>query len=211
MVGDAFEDVLYGSESELDSDDNEGPVARNTGHSKKRNTDHGARLRVDDDEPMDLLQGAASRITSAYHGQTWRSRVLTMPFSDTSNRRRKPGQDASYFKVDESNGKMVIDDEVDSDSETTSATTRDPAGSAYLESMTSVDGFTRGPNGRVKFNKDTKKRRRENDEIEDVEMGDAAGQVRKTKRKSDVKLGHEFKAKARPNFDKHPIIYLRSR
>lgn len=92
---------------------------------------------------------------------------------------------------------------IDSSSESDEAASNkrvgaDVAGSAYRESITSVDGFTRGPNGRVKFNKDTKKRRRENEEIEDVEMGDAelaSGKNKKHKRKPDQKLGHEFKAK----------------
>jgi ribosomal RNA-processing protein 12 len=64
-TGDAFEDVLYGSESELDDSDDEAPTAgRSNAPSKRRGADNGARLRIDDDEPMDLLQGAASRITS---------------------------------------------------------------------------------------------------------------------------------------------------
>lgn len=65
-TGDAFEDVLYGSESELDDSDDETPATRPSGPSKKRAAAHGARLRMDDDEPMDLLQGAASRLTSTY-------------------------------------------------------------------------------------------------------------------------------------------------
>lgn len=88
---------------------------------------------------------------------------------------------------------MVIDeDEGEEDGEA--------ADDVYKESLTSTDGFTRGPNGRVKFNKDTKKRRRENaDNDEDVEMGEAdARGGKKSKRRTDVKLGHEFKAKVRP-------------
>lgn len=73
-TGDAFEDVLYGSESELDSDD-EGPSAP---APKRKNIDHGARLRVDDDEPMDLLQGAASRITSTPPLYTTYTLLLTL-------------------------------------------------------------------------------------------------------------------------------------
>ena len=66
VAGDAFEDVLYGSESELDdSDDEDGPAQNNA--SKRKGKDTGARLRVDDDEPMDLLSGAASRVTSKSH------------------------------------------------------------------------------------------------------------------------------------------------
>ncbi|KAH9951521.1 ribosomal RNA-processing protein 12 [Amylocystis lapponica] len=143
--GDAFEDVLYGSESEIDDSEDE--------------------LRIDDDEPMDLLQGAASRVTNT-----------------ASTKRRKPGQDAARFKTDGDTGKMVVDD--DSPDEDADAAL---AGDAYRETITSADGFTRGPNGRVKFNKDTKKRRREAEEAdEDVEM--ATGM-------RYVKLGHEFKAK----------------
>jgi ribosomal RNA-processing protein 12 len=62
-TGDAFEDVLYGSESELEESDDERP----SGHapaSKTKSSVGGARIRVDDDEPMDLLEGVVSRITS---------------------------------------------------------------------------------------------------------------------------------------------------
>lgn len=65
-TGDVFEDVLYGSESELDDSDDEVPAIRSSGPSKRKGHEYGARLQVDDDEPMDLLQGAASRITSSY-------------------------------------------------------------------------------------------------------------------------------------------------
>ena len=64
-TGDAFEDVLYGSESELDESDDEQQAQRG-GNTKSKGSADGLRLRVDDDDPMDLLQGAVSRITSAY-------------------------------------------------------------------------------------------------------------------------------------------------
>ena len=63
VTGDAFEDVLYGSQSELDDSDDEGPVIV-TGNKKKNAQD--VRLRLDDDEPMDLLEGAAMRITGFF-------------------------------------------------------------------------------------------------------------------------------------------------
>lgn len=74
----------------------------------------------------------------------------------------------------------------------------DVVGTAYRDSIRSVDGFSRGPSGRVKFNKDTKKRRREEleGEIEEVEMGDAAVNTgRKNKKTSPEKLGKEFRSK----------------
>ncbi|KAG5638468.1 hypothetical protein H0H81_012533 [Sphagnurus paluster] len=177
-TGDVFEDVLYGSESEMDDSDDEAP-ARSTKHVKKKPQVHGARLRMDDDEPMDLLAGAASRITNT-----------------GANHRRKPGQDAAHFKTDEDTGKMIIDDEVGDNED--DGLSGDVAGTAYREAMTSVDGFTRGPNGRIKFHKDTKKRRREAEEAEDIEMADGepgSTATKKNKRKVEPKLGHEFKAK----------------
>jgi ribosomal RNA-processing protein 12 len=69
-TGDAFEDVLYGSESELEESDDERSAGPSNAQIKGKYV--GARLRVDDDEPMDLLQGATSRVTSTccLHGQT---------------------------------------------------------------------------------------------------------------------------------------------
>ncbi|KAJ3561831.1 hypothetical protein NP233_g9958 [Leucocoprinus birnbaumii] len=203
-AGDAFEDVLYGSESELeDSDDEDVPTA--TTKSTKKNADRGARIRLDDDEPMDLLQGAAGHVTNT-----------------KLNRRRKPGQEAAHFKTDDNTGKMVIDDESDDHENETAehgnGGQEDVAGNAYRESMTSVDGFTRGQGGRVKFNKDTKKRRRaDNDIDDDVEMADgeniSAGRKKsKNKEKAEPRLGHEFKAKrAGGDVKKHgidPYAYL---
>jgi len=178
-TGDAFEDVLYGSESELEDSEDE-TVSAPAPVSKKKHLGQGARLRLDDDEPMDLLQGAAMKITNAQ-----------------KDRRRKPGEDASRFKTDEDTGKMIIDNISDSDNDDAAAAA-DPAGSAYREAITSVDGFTRGPNGKIKFNKDTKKRRREEDAM-DVDMVDAdeviGGKAKKPKKKNEPKFGHEFKAK----------------
>ena len=63
-AGDAFEDVLYGSESELDDDSEDDRPAPQVQSKKKKAAEYGARLRLDDDEPTDLLQGATSKITS---------------------------------------------------------------------------------------------------------------------------------------------------
>lgn len=89
---------------------------------------------------------------------------------------------------------MVIGESSDEDNAPDEGT-NDLSGNAYRESITSVDGFTRGPNGRVKFNKDTKKRRRDNDDLDmmDVDEGDKA--QNKQKRRMSSKLGQEFKAK----------------
>lgn len=120
-------------------------------------------------------------------------------FSDLKSfRRRKPGQDASHFKTDEETGKMIID-ESESDADDLPVT-EGIAGTACRETLTSVDGFTRGPNGRIKFNKDTKKRRREEDAMDvDVEPDEMSPGKRK-KMKDQPKFGHEYKAKVGNGF-----------
>ena len=108
-----------------------------------------------------------------------------------------------HFKTDDS-GKLIIDSD-DSDDEANAEAATDVAGTAYREKITSVDGFTQGRNGKIKFNKDTKKRRLEEANMEDVEMADVDESTSKSKKvkkkKSEVKLGHEFKAKV----SLHPI------
>ena len=54
---------MYASESDL-SDSDEGEEEVTATNSKRRGGDFAARIRLDDDEPMDLLSGAASRFTS---------------------------------------------------------------------------------------------------------------------------------------------------
>lgn len=59
--------MLYGSESELDDSDNDDPMGSTKPSTvKTKGGRGGARLRMDGDNPIDLLQGAASRLTSAY-------------------------------------------------------------------------------------------------------------------------------------------------
>jgi len=88
---------------------------------------------------------------------------------------------------------MIIDD---SDSDVDSVAEPDVAGTAYQEALTSADGFTRGPGGRIKFNKDTKKRRRENAvEDDDVEMAEVEPARPTVKKGHEFKLGREFRAK----------------
>lgn len=115
------------------------------------------------------------------------------PVGTKDGRLSKRRHDDSHFKTDEQTGKMVIDE---SGSDDDNVAAPDVAGTAYREALTSVDGFTRGPGGRIKFNKDTKKRRRENAvEDEDVEMAEEEPSKPVSKKRGDVKLGHEFRAK----------------
>lgn len=110
-------------------------------------------------------------------------------------------------------GGSATEMDVDNNVDTTDAAGGGAGGNAYLEGMVSTDGFTRGPNGRVKFNKDTKKRRRIEIEMDVDGGGETGGRggegregregEREGKRRSlgggggEKKLGHEFKAKVR--------------
>lgn len=200
MTGDAFEDVLYGSESEYEGTDDDEGDARSVAPKNKAGS-YGVRLRADDDEPMDLLRGAASRMTSERPPvPTLFHLYLTHYLVGRANHRRRPGKEAGRFKVDSESGKVVIPaEESGSDIEASAQrAVKDVGGGAYKESITSVDGFRRNTRGTVKFNKDTKKRRRENED-EDVEMADETeAQTRKQKQRQTVaKVGKEFMAKVR--------------
>ena len=61
-AGSTFEDVLYGSDSDSGAEDDE---EENTGgHKKRGDVRGGARLRIDNDQPMDLLESAVTQVTS---------------------------------------------------------------------------------------------------------------------------------------------------
>jgi ribosomal RNA-processing protein 12 len=179
--------VLYGSDSEDDASDASGDEARPTKGAKQQKgksqaqQKSGMRLRLDNDEPMDLLHGSAARLTTGAQAK-----------------RRQPGHDAARFKTESSTGRMVIEESSDEEG---GGKGDEVAGMAFREMITSTDGQTRDSSGRVKFGKDTKKRRAAEREAEadDVEMADgtAPGKegARKKKRQGVVKVGAEFKAK----------------
>lgn len=193
-TGDAFEDVLYGSESEVEDSETEEPRHGN-GSSRQQSSNankktrakisDGTRLRLDNDQPMDLLEGAAGQLIAS-----------------NPRRHRKPGQDASKFKTDEDTGKMIIGDSDSDEGETNKPSVEDRlAGAAYKDTLVSVDGFTRNPNGTIKFHKDTKKRRKEEMEMGDMEVDDLEPRSKggvgpeRTKKRKDIRVGQEFKAK----------------
>lgn len=74
-TGDAFEDVLYGSESEVDDSEVDEPrngkatVSQRSLKAQKKGKSQisdGTRLRMDNDEPMDLLEGAAGKFAGMF-------------------------------------------------------------------------------------------------------------------------------------------------
>ncbi|KAF8932831.1 hypothetical protein BGZ58_006769 [Dissophora ornata] len=192
--GSAYEDALYGSESDLSDDDEEGDhegsgnkAAQKKSNKKKQGAD--AWIKEDGDTPLDFLdRTVVSRVTASH------------PSTQTA---RKIKDLASGFKTS-SDGKLVIDESSDSDNaeeaeEIDQETMElDQAENNYLESLKSVDGFTRGQGGKIKFNKTNKRGVLGKDEDTEMEQAGGPGPIRskggRDQRTTKV-LGQEFKAK----------------
>ncbi|KAF9921836.1 hypothetical protein FBU30_008099 [Linnemannia zychae] len=189
--GSAYEDALYGSESDLSDDDededgaNEGKTSQKKSNKKKQGAD--AWIKEDGDTPLDFLdRTVVSRVTSSH------------PSTQTP---RKLKDLSSAFKTS-SDGKLVIEDsddenEAEADEEVDEEQMElDQAENNYLESLRSVDGFTRGQGGRIKFNKTNKRGVLGKDDDTEMEQAGGAGPIRSKTPKGPAKLlGQDFKAK----------------
>lgn len=190
--GNAFDDILYNSDSDLGSDgeDDSRPIKPLSKRQRKAAAAAASAqyIRNDGDEPMDLLSrsiaGGVSRADPA-----------------AASRKRKPGQDAAHFKTDKT-GRLIIeeDGEGDEDMGGQSADAAAGAGTAYLSAMQGVDGAVRGQGGALKFNKNTK-RAREADRAEEeaMDLDELMGESKKKKKKAASapikRLGDEFRSK----------------
>ncbi|KAK0563036.1 pre-rRNA processing protein [Tilletia horrida] len=175
---DAFEEALYGSDSDLSSDgedyeasqDKRGAGRKNA--HKKQQQDQTYILDDGEDEdamPLDLLDRTA-----------FASRVAAQNTVKAEQRRRQPGQEARKFNIEEGTGKMMIDDEDDDEngngglSERARLDAEAGAGDAFVRKQRGVDGFTVGKGGAVKFNKNNKRTREDEMEL-DAEAAGAEG------------------------------------
>lgn len=89
VTGSTFEEVLYGDDpdSEAEGDDED-----DSGGRKKRGGVHGgARLRIDNDQPMDLLESAVTQMTSELKPKSATDRVQHL-LSKVLARRRSANQ-----------------------------------------------------------------------------------------------------------------------
>lgn len=113
-----------------------------------------------------------------------------------SSRKRKPGQEAALFKTDNS-GKLVIPDS-DSEAEQPNA----GGGNAFMAAQRGVDGASRDARGNLRFNKNTKRARAEEERM-GMDLDEVMGEKKKDKDAKDGKkrskvvgrLGEEFRAK----------------
>ncbi|ORX37048.1 putative ribosomal protein [Kockovaella imperatae] len=192
-AGNAFEDVLYNSDSESESaaSDDDEPVRKPSGKQqlksamKKKPAPGQGYIRAEGDQPLDLLS---------------RSIAGGVSKNMAKGQKRQPGQDASHFKTDKS-GRLVIQD---SDSDGSNAGDADEAGAgrAFLAAQRGVDGQTRTASGSIKFARGTKRAKGEDAMDMDDERPAAGGQagrreqvMEKRKKMAKVRLGDEFRAK----------------
>lgn len=130
----AFEDALYGSESDLDDDETEDEVE--PGNKRKSLASSRTYLKDDqlDDTPLDFLDhNVISRITA----------------SKPKANHKSPSSNKSAFKMSE-DGRLVFADENDSDNEITNVDQNKENEDFYRQAIESKDGFTRTNKG-IKF------------------------------------------------------------
>ncbi|WFC94561.1 pre-rRNA processing protein [Malassezia brasiliensis] len=183
---DAFEEALYGSASESESDEDDAPSGRR-GAAKPKPGRHAreddAYLVEDDEVPLDLLERGTTTVRT----------------KRTGHKERRPGDEAKKLPVDAS-GRLRIVESDDEAAESAPQPSVDDqmAGRAYIEKEMGIDGFTHTRGGAVKFNKNTK-RTRANERLddEDDEAPAPEGGARATKRPRPKKqaIGEAFRAK----------------
>ncbi|KAJ1668147.1 pre-rRNA processing protein [Coemansia sp. RSA 1813] len=200
--GNAYEDVIYGSESELDDSDDEGaggvagngrkgkkPKKQQQQSNKEGSNRKAAWIKEDTDGPLDFLDRSA------------------FTHFATANPAEKPRRAISMPKM--KNGKLLFEDPEEEARKAKSVAAASTGGENgadsteatedyYLESIKSKDGFYRTPGQKIKFRK-----RKAGDSDDDVEMGSdgengrksGAGLVKRGKDSNGVAYGREFKAK----------------
>ena len=198
---DAFEDALHDSESDVSGseDEDEGDAAAQQKNGKagrkirkeKREQEH-TYIMEDDDQPMDLLDRSAS----AGHILT-RTVQNGKPGGKDAKSKRRPGQDDLGFATDAETGKLLLRDDEEGNEGGEGDMDVDDAGAAFTAKGRGVDGYSVTKTGAVKFNKNTKRVRQEEAELDEL-LAAAAEEGGKKKYKSAKKqktqIGSEFKA-----------------
>ncbi|KAF9940856.1 hypothetical protein BGZ65_005879, partial [Modicella reniformis] len=197
--GSAFEDALYGSESDL-SDDQEdeedengtaGKAAQKKSSKKKQGAD--AWIKEDGDTPLDFLDRTVVSRVSGSHPSTQTARKiknLSSAFKTSSD---------GKLVINESDSENDGEDEDEDEKVDQETMDLDQAENNYLESLKSVDGFTRGQGGKIKFNKTNRRGVLGKNENMDMDMETGGpGPIRSKgvkEKKTTKTIGQEFKAK----------------
>ncbi|KAJ1988392.1 pre-rRNA processing protein [Coemansia spiralis] len=210
--GNAYEDVIYGSESELEDSDDERFVKAAGKNNRDRkakkqltsinaNTSAasgpGAWIKEDTDGPLDFLDRLAFTHFATSDPASKPRRAISVPkmkngklfFEDPEEEARKARSAAAAEAVSARNGgENGVGD-------------ADEGDDYYLQSLKSKDGYYRAPNQKIKFHK-----RKAGDSDDDVEMASdnddstasaqqSVGATKRGKNNNGVAYGREFKSK----------------
>lgn len=179
---DAYEEVLYGSESEIDDDDSEdetlktvkAAITAQKQKQKKKQAVSNAFIREDDEDgPLDFLdRSALGRISS-----------------NKPTQRKLKSNKGAFAEGDD--GRLVINEPKEKsheDDEEQEEATED----YYMQHITNPDGFVRDKRNRIKFKKGK-------DAVDDAMEVDDGEEGKKQKRpvKKYEKIGKEFRSKVK--------------
>ncbi|KAI9302249.1 NUC173 domain-containing protein [Cunninghamella echinulata] len=184
---DAYEEVVYGSESELEgSDDEDHNITQQQGtkSNKKKSAKQlpNTYIRESEDQLLDLLDRSALRhITTSKPNQ--RKEKLSLSKSSMFNE----NEDGQLIINDDDNNKhSKKNNNDDSDKE-------EAEEDYYMEVVRSAEGFVRDRRNRIKFKKGGK-----GDDNDDMDMDDNDGTLTKSAKKTGPKyerVGKEFRSK----------------
>ncbi|CAG8606187.1 16238_t:CDS:1 [Acaulospora morrowiae] len=183
LFNSAYEEALYGSESDLeDSDEGVEPKIRTKPLSKQDKKSSKSWIKEDTDSPVDFLdKGVISKVIGVDPTIKKNSKGIAFSFKESGD------------------GRMIINesDEEISDmpnGSNSSDVAMQEAEDHYREAKQSADGFTRSQNNKIKFNKRNRDGDMELDEIEPIDA--IAKRRKKNKQAKKVEIiGKEYKAK----------------
>lgn len=178
---DAYEEVLYGSESEIDDDDSEdetlktvkAAITAQKQKQKKKQAVSNAFIREDDEDgPLDFLdRSALGRISS-----------------NKPTQRKLKSNKGAFAEGDD--GRLVINEPKEHNANDDDEEQEEATEDYYMQHITNPDGFVRDKRNRIKFKKGK-------DAVDDAMEVDDGEEGKKEKRpvKKFEKIGKEFRSK----------------
>ncbi|CAG8489730.1 1909_t:CDS:2 [Acaulospora colombiana] len=184
LFNSAYEEALYGSESDLEDSDRESKSNVKI-KSLRKNNERSSKtwIKEDEDAPVDFLdKGVISKVIGVDPNTKKKSKGVTSSFKESRD------------------GRMVINesDEENSDDMSGGSNSSDvamqDAEDHYREAQQSSEGFTRNQSNKIRFNKRNRNDGMELDEIEPIDA--ITARRKKVKKAKGVEsIGKEYKAK----------------
>ncbi|ORZ12697.1 NUC173 domain-domain-containing protein [Absidia repens] len=185
---DAYEEVVYGSESELEgSDDDDEHMGQSSGAAASANKKKGGRQQQQSNTYIRENAGGVLDFLD-------RSALGQISSSKPSARKSKAGAaqagGARSMFAENEDGRMVINDDDNKQKSKDSNGNDEPKEeNYYMEAVRSADGFTRDRRNRIKFKKGEK-----DAEDDDMDVDEGTGKKKKNAVKFE-RIGKEFRSK----------------